>query len=151
MAGRAGRDEKEGKVVIQTYNPNHYVFRFARKYDYRGFFEKENNIRETTSFPPFSKIARVLVKGENEEKTLVAAREEYEIMRSIKAEHPQLFRVQAMRAPIKKISNEYRFQIVVWIKEEAEKEVLPLVYKAADRITGKGVTAFVEINPTNMR
>lgn len=151
VAGRAGRDEKEGKVVIQTYNPNHYVFRFARKYDYRGFFEKENNIRETTSFPPFSKIARVLVKGENEEKTLVAAREEYEIMRSIKAEHPQLFRVQAMRAPIKKISNEYRFQIVVWIKEEAEKEVLPLVYKAADRITGKGVTAFVEINPTNMR
>ena len=150
VAGRAGRDEKEGKVVIQTYNPNHYVFRFARKYDYRGFFEKENNIRETTSFPPFSKIARVLVKGENEEKTLVAAREEYEIMRSIKAEHPQLFRV-AMRAPIKKISNEYRFQIVVWIKEEAEKEVLPLVYKAADRITGKGVTAFVEINPTNMR
>ncbi len=151
VAGRAGRDEKEGKVVIQTYNPNHYVFRFARKYDYRGFFEKENNIRETTSFPPFSKIARVLVKGENEEKTLVAAREEYEIMRGIKAEHPQLFRVQAMRAPIKKISNEYRFQIVVWIKEEGEKEVLPLVYKAADKITGKGVTAFVEINPTNMR
>lgn len=151
VAGRAGRDEKEGKVVIQTYNPNHYVFRFARKYDYEGFFEKENNIRESTSFPPFSKIARILVKGENEEKALIAARKGYELMREIKSSNPQLFRVQAMRAPIKRISNEYRFQIVVWVKETAEKEILPLVYAGADKLNGKGITTFVEINPTNMR
>lgn len=151
VAGRAGRDEKEGKVIIQTYNPNHYVYRFARNYDYVGFFEKENNIRENTSFPPFSKIARVLVKSENEQKAIASARQGYEYMRAIKAENPALFRVQAMRAPIKRISNEFRFQIVVWIREEGVNEVLPLVYKAAEKIAVKGVTTFVEINPTNMR
>lgn len=151
VAGRAGRDKKEGKVIIQTYNPNHYAYRFARNYDYVGFFEKENNIRENTSFPPFSKIARVLVKSENEQKAIASARQGYEYMRSIKAQYPALFRVQAMRAPIKRISNEFRFQIVVWIREEGVNDVLPLVYQAADKIAIKNVTTFVEINPTNMR
>lgn len=151
VAGRAGRDEKEGKVIIQTYNPNHYVFRFARKYDYVGFFDKENNIRESTSFPPFSKIARILVKGENEEKTLIAARKGYELLRAVRGESKGLFRVQAMRAPIKRISNEYRFQIVAWIKRESEEDILPRVYKISEEITERGVTAFVEINPTTMR
>ena len=151
VAGRAGRDEKEGEVVIQTYNPNHYVFRFAKQYDYEGFFDKENNIREATAFPPFSKIARVLVKGEDEQKAIVAARTGYELLRKIKGENQELFRVQAMRAPIKRISNEYRFQIVAWVKESGEDKVLPLIYKAADQLNGKGITTFVEINPTTMR
>lgn len=151
VAGRAGRNDKEGNVIIQTYNPNHYVFRFAKQYDYEGFFDKENNIREATAFPPFSKIARVLVKGEDEQKAIVAARKGYEMLREIKGQEPDLFRVQAMRAPIKRISNEYRFQIVAWVKETSEERILPRIYQAADALNGKGITTFVEINPTTMR
>ena len=151
VAGRAGRDEKEGKVIIQTYNPNHYVFRFARKYDYVGFYEKENNIREATMFPPFSVIARILLKSEDEEKALIAARECYNAVRDIKKENPLLFRVQAMRAPIIKISNEYRFQVVAWININAKEELLPKIYAVSDKFNVKKVVTFVEINPTNMR
>lgn len=151
VAGRAGRDVKPGKVVIQTYNPRHYVFRFAESYDYEGFYDKESNVREATMFPPFSKIARVLVKSENEEKALASARECYNSIREIRAAYPGLFRVQAMRAPITKISNEYRFQVVAWLKGEDEEKILPLVYKSAEGVNRRGVVSFVEINPTQMR
>lgn len=151
VAGRAGRDDKEGAVIIQTYNPSHYVFRFARQYDYEGFFDKENNMRETTAFPPFSKIIRILLKSENEEKALRAARDCYTKMRAIKEEKSGLFRVQAMRAPVKRISNEYRFQVVIWIHTEAEKELVPRIYAEADKLNDKSVVTFVEVNPTNMR
>lgn len=151
VAGRAGRDKKTGKVVIQTYNPNHYVFRFASAYDYEGFYDKEANVREATMFPPFSKIIRILVKSENEEKALAAARMCYNYMRDIRNDNPELFRVQAMRAPITKISNEYRFQVVVWIQSESEDKILPLVYRDADKINSRGVVSFVEVNPTQMR
>lgn len=151
VAGRAGRDIKSGRVVIQTYNPNHYVFRFASNYDYEGFYDKEANVREATMFPPFSKIVRILVKSENEEKALSSARECYNYMREIRTDHPDLFRVQAMRAPITKISNEYRFQVVVWLKTDAEEAIIPLIYRDADKINKRGVTSFVEVNPTQMR
>ena len=151
VAGRAGRADKVGKVVMQTYNPHHYVFRFASSYDYEGFYEKEANVREATMFPPFSKIVRILVKSENEEKALTSARECYNYMRAIRDGNEGLFRVQAMRAPITKISNEYRFQVVVWLKSECEKEVLPLIYRDADKINKRGVVSFVEVNPTQMR
>jgi len=151
VAGRAGRDQKPGKVVIQTYNPRHYVFGFAVNYDYKGFYKKESNARETTGFPPYSKIVRVLIKSENEEKALTAARVCYNKMRETQSSHPGLFRVQAMRAPITKISNEYRFQVVVWVKTENEEEVVPLLYQNADAVVKRGVVAFVEVNPTQMR
>ncbi|MBO4538912.1 MAG: primosomal protein N', partial [Clostridia bacterium] len=151
VAGRAGRDDKDGAVIIQTYNPAHYVFRFARQYDYEGFFEKENNVRESTSFPPFSKIVRILLKSENEEKALKAARDCYQRMRKIKEENTGLFRVQAMRAPVKRISNEFRFQVVIWMKTEAEKDLLPRIYAEADDLNSNKVVTFVEVNPINMR
>lgn len=151
VAGRAGRADKSGKVVIQTYNPNHYVFRFASNYDYEGFYVKEASVREATSFPPYSKIVRILVKSENEEKALVGARECYNAIREEKEKNSDIFRVQAMRAPIARISKEYRFQIVVWLKRSEEKEAVSAIYKRADEINKKGVVSFVEINPTQMR
>lgn len=151
VAGRAGRADKPGKVVIQTYNPHHYVFRFAENYDYVGFYEKEASVREATSFPPFSKIARILVKSEDEEKALSSARVCYNAISAERKNHTGIFRLQAMRAPISRINKEYRFQIVAWIKSEEERDVVPIIYKKADEVNKKGVVSFVEINPTQMR
>lgn len=151
VAGRAGRAEKPGKVVIQTYNPHHYVFRFAESYDYVGFYEKEASVREATSFPPYSKIARILIKSEEEEKALAAARVCYNAIRNDRQTYTGIFRVQAMRAPIARISKEYRFQVVVWISEQQEREAVPVIYRRAAELNKKGVASFVEINPTQMR
>ena len=151
VAGRAGREQKQGKVVMQTFNPNHYVFRYAKNYDYVGFFEKESNIREATHFPPYSIIVRILIFSENEEKAMTSAREGYNLFRELKKNTKDgIFRVQAMRAPMKRLMNKYRFQIVLWLKNEYEKDILPKIYCEAKKINKKGITSFVEINPTQM-
>jgi primosomal protein N' (replication factor Y) len=150
VAGRAGREEKQGKVIIQTYNPSHYVFRFAQGYDYTGFFEKESNVRETTKFPPFSKIVRILIKSKDDEKALVATRKCYNLMRDLNKSNESIFRVKAMRAPLKRINSEYRYQVVVWIEKQAGDEILTQIYQTLSTLNEKDVVTFVEVNPTQM-
>ncbi|MBQ9145925.1 MAG: primosomal protein N', partial [Clostridia bacterium] len=71
VAGRAGRDELRGRVILQSYSPKHYVFYFAQNYDYDGFYRKEINTREVTEFPPFRKIVRILVTSDTEQGAFV--------------------------------------------------------------------------------
>lgn len=59
VAGRAGRGERPGNVIIQTRDPNHYCWKFVRENDYRGFFEREVELRRKYSYPPFSRLALV--------------------------------------------------------------------------------------------
>lgn len=151
VAGRAGRDDKEGRVILQTYNPYHYVFRYAGNYDYCGFFEKESNVRETTHFPPYSVIARLLISSEDEDKAMETTRKGYELMKELKKQNPkEIFRAQAMRAPLRRIMNKHRFQIVVWINLEGEERILPKIYEKAKTLNTRGVSAFIEINPVQM-
>lgn len=150
VAGRAGRENKDGKVVIQTYNPRHYVFRFAATYDYEGFYEKEANIRKATKFPPYSIIARILIRSKDENKAISEANRCYSRVAALKTAAPELFQVRAMRAPITRIGGEYRFQVIARIAADASPEVINAVYKSAVSET-RGVVNFIEINPTQMR
>ncbi|MGZ7230703.1 primosomal protein N', partial [Streptococcus pyogenes] len=54
VAGRAGRAEKPGQVLIQTYNPNHYAINFAQQQDYEGFYDYEMGIRRSMAYPPYT-------------------------------------------------------------------------------------------------
>lgn len=152
VAGRAGREQKRGRVIMQTYNPNHFVFKYAERYDYEGFFERESNVRETTKFPPYTRIIRLLVLSQKDEQAMVAARKMYTELSALKTERfmKEIIRVQAMRAPIKRISNNYRFQIVVWESLDSGDTVLPYIYKVAEGGISKDVTVFCELNPQQM-
>lgn len=152
VAGRAGREQKSGRVIMQTTNPNHFVFGYASRYDYRGFFDREANVRETTKFPPYTRIVRLLVLSEKDESAMTAARKLYTTLSALKTEKykNEIIRVQAMRAPIKRISNNFRFQIVVWEALGSEELVMPEIYKAASEATARDVTVFTEINPQQM-
>ena len=63
VAGRAGRGDRPGKVLIQTYHPNHYALEHASAQDYEGFYEEEIRYRQNHSYPPFVALASVLVHG----------------------------------------------------------------------------------------
>jgi len=63
VAGRAGRGETPGKVVLQTFYPDHYAIQFAAAHDYRGFYEKEARFRSWMHYPPFSAVSNVLVRS----------------------------------------------------------------------------------------
>ena len=150
VAGRAGRDNKPGRVIMQTFTPKHDVYRFAKNYDYEGFFDKEINTRETTKFPPFTKIVRLLVQGDEEQVTASTARMLYEKLAVLPPRKKGVIRVQVMRAPIKRIEDKYRFQVVIWVDAKREDDVMPEIYEIGQSIQTKGVVIFTEINPQQM-
>lgn len=150
VSGRAGRKDKCGQVIIQTYSPKHYLFNFVKNYDYKGFFEKELNTRQVTNFPPFTTIIRVLVTNEVEEKSLNCTKKIYDNLKELKLEYDREFvYMQAMKSPINKIQNKYRYQIVLRIKRSFESEIVGKIYKIVDN-NKLGNSVFVEINPQNM-
>ena len=150
MAGRAGRESKPGRVVMQTYSPNHYVYKFAKRYDYRGFFEKEINTRELTKYPPYSKIVRLLVLAAEADPARDAARALCAEIVSLKAKTPGIMRVQVMPAAMKKLRDYYRYQVVAWIDSDAAKEVMPYIYAKANAANNNKITVFTEVNPQQM-
>lgn len=151
MSGRAGRADKEGKVVLQTYTPRHYIFLYARDNDYVGFYNKEVNLRETTEFPPFTKIVRVLVISEAEEIALKTTKEMLAKIRNIQSQEPDKFAfVAGMKSPIKRIENKYRYQIMVRLALNKATETLKQIYAIANEQDKKNVSIFVEVNPQNM-
>ncbi|NLY20237.1 MAG: primosomal protein N' [Tissierellia bacterium] len=68
VAGRAGRGDKPGNVIVQTYNPDHYSLQFAKNHDYKGFFEEEIKIRRMFNYPPFTRMFSILISHPDEKK-----------------------------------------------------------------------------------
>ena len=81
MAGRAGRADKEGKVIIQTYNPSHYAIRFAQQQDYEGFYAYEMGIRRQLAYPPYFYTVGITLSHKDEE---FVVRKSYEVMAYLK-------------------------------------------------------------------
>ncbi len=148
VAGRSGRAEEKGEVVLQTFDPENYILRFATQYDYEGFYEHEISIRAATMFPPFAKIVRVMVCGENEKETLAALRETYDRLNEIYQSHGESFLIfNKMHAPIKYIKNSYRYQVLMRL---VDTSVLKQIYAVCAEVKPKNALAYVEENPANL-
>ena len=151
MSGRAGRADKAGVVVLQTYSPRHYVFAYARDNDYEGFYRKEINIREVTNFPPFTKIVRILSVSEDEERALGVTKEMLARVRAFQKEYPDRFvAVSGMKSPVRKIESKYRYQIIMRLTRAEERDTLRRIYEIVNAQDKKNASVFVEINPQNM-
>ena len=150
MSGRAGRADKEGRVVLQTYSPTNYVYKFATSYNYEEFFRKEVNIRETTSFPPFVSIIRVLVAHAKREKARDLARVLYVKLRDLKKKEQHIRTLAGMEAPINRIKDNYRFQMVMRIDKEDELKTLGEIYDTINDVDIKDLTVFVEQDPQSL-
>ena len=151
VAGRAGRGEFAGKVVLQTYMPKNYTYRCAVNYDYTNFFKHELNIRKVTKFPPFVKILRVLISGDDENAVIKATREYYNKILEIKKNYESDFvYINAMKCPIKRVQNKFRYQILMRISQNHFEEIRDLIYNLDRSLKQKDVLSFVEINPQNL-
>ena len=148
VAGRSGRAEEKGKVVLQTFDPENEVLRFATSYDFEGFYENEVSLRAAMAFPPFSKIVRVLVTGEDDKKTVEALRDVYFALKVLYEENMDKFLFfDKMRSPIKKIQNKHRYQVLMRL---ADSSILPQIYDACAEARTRDVLVAVEENPTNL-
>ena len=147
VAGRAGRADKAGRVILQTFSPNNYVFRFAKNYDYKGFYSKEINTRQVTKFPPFSVIVRVLCSGEDDKIAFDTIKRIYLKIKDLPKEN--FIYLGAMRSPINKIKNKVRYQVLMRLKCDRADEIMKKIYNIVYENKGK-TNCFVELNPQSL-
>ena len=151
VAGRAGRADKIGKVVLQTYCPNHYVYRFAANYDYKAFFDREINLRQTTEFPPFATIIRILISSEIEDYAKdIASNINLDITNLKQKYISDFIFCKAMKSPVAKIQKKYRLQLVIRIKQKNSNEIINEIFNIVNKYQKPRASVFAEINPSSM-
>lgn len=125
VAGRAGRGEKAGEVIIQSYLPNHYVIQKAASHDYEGFYEVEIEFRKTLGYPPFTQLIRLTFSHKNERK---CREESHKIFTEFKKLDPENdYEITLYPAFIPRLQNNYRWHILINGKEPTQllKKILP--------------------------
>lgn len=151
VAGRAGRAHKAGGVVLQTYAPKHYVYRFAVNNDYLGFYKKEVNIRQVTKYPPFTYLLRIMSIAADEESAIAALKEVYDKIKLVADEVPADFvYLKAMKAPIKKIKSKFRTQILIRLERTNVDIILKRIYNLINSVIRKDVLIYSELNPQDL-
>ena len=131
--------------------PNHYAYRLASYYDYPAFYKKEINLRQVTSYPPFTKIIRVLFTSEDENLAKDTAKVYYNNVRELQTKYNNDFvYLGVMKSPIGRIQNKYRIQILMRIKPQNEDEIISQIFALADSTKKSNVSVFVELNPQNL-
>ena len=113
VAGRAGRGDIEGEVVVQAFTPFHPAIQFARRHDFEGFYQQEIEFREQLKYPPFGRIALLTVKGRNEEKVKFSADYlKHELERAV-GDIKDLVMAGPAPAPLLRAETYYRYQIML--------------------------------------
>ena len=116
VSGRAGRGERPGRVIIQTYAPNHYSIRAARDQDYARFIRRELDLRRELQYPPFARLAMIRIEGE--EPCAVARIADAAAKSILRTAEPETIRVLGPApAPIERIKGRYRWQVMVKSRE----------------------------------
>ncbi len=110
VAGRAGRGDLPGKVLIQTINPDHYAIQMAAAQDFEAFYEKELQFRQAMRYPPFSALANLLVRAEKKEDAMRMAGEIGHLL----TPPPEGLKVLGpAEAPVPRLKNEFRYQLLI--------------------------------------
>ena len=151
VAGRAGRADTPGEVVLQTNVPRHYIYKMAGAYDYTSFYKKEANLREVTCFPPFANIIRVLFSSSSEELAKSVTKEYYDCVREIANKNNDKFvYLGVMKSPVGRIQNKFRYQVLMRIKKQGEQEIIDELFELMDKTKKSNVNIFVEVNPQSL-
>ncbi len=111
VAGRAGRGELKGRVLIQTFYPDHYAIQDAVKQDYSAFFERELNFRRMMAYPPFTSLANVIVRDTSLEKTIRWSQQLSEYFSPHDGESVRI--LGPATAPLARLKKEHRFQFLL--------------------------------------
>lgn len=156
VAGRAGRDQYPGHVVVQTYSPGHPVIRFAREHDYGAFYRYELAERRKAIFPPYSMFIRILFSGPDEESLAVAGEKyreglEAELGAVIGDEKvPDILMLVSSPAPIKRKQGNYRYQILIkLLRTKRTGALIHAVYRYVNSHASE-LFAVLEVNPQDM-
>ena len=114
VAGRTGRGSKGGQVIIQTHNPDHYSITYAASHDYDGFAKKELEYRKQLYYPPYGRLARIVLRGKESEDVKEKAIDIASKLReAIKLCKDEVEILGPAPTPITRIKDKYRWHIIV--------------------------------------
>ncbi|MFN2530483.1 MAG: primosomal protein N' [Pyrinomonadaceae bacterium] len=150
VAGRAGRGDRRGQVLIQTYHPFHYAFRHAAAQDYDGFYNEEVRYRQNHSYPPFVALATLLVHGRELDRVRNQA---LELRKELDAANKdRSVRVLGPApAPLARLKGEHRFQLL--LKSKNRRQLRSLADTALQSMVSRGVnlrSINLEIDPISI-
>ena len=154
VAGRAGRGELPGQVIIQTYKPEDPIIQASARQDYRAFFEEEFDRRRAGLYPPFTIMARLLVESESEGAARRHAAALYARCQELMAQHPLWKKRTLMmlldQPSVTMLRGKYRWHVLFRLLAHPDTEALVGALTALGRETCEGVNTYFEYNPTNM-
>ena len=151
VAGRSGRGKEPGKVIIQTFVPDHYSFQFANTHDYDGFFASELEFRQALNYPPFSRLIQLRMDGLKAQEVEDRARSMGQKLRKHQQDARGTEQIEILGpapAPIEKLRNRYRWQIL--LKGNKGPHLFKLAHYARSLNTGSRVRLHVDVDPYNM-
>lgn len=145
VSGRAGRADKKGEVVVQTYNPEHYAIQLARHHDYEGFYKREMTLRHQGNYPPY--YFTILLTASHEEENL-AAKKIFQLMNQLK---PVLSQKAIILGPtpraIARVNRRYYYQMVIKYKNEPNLNAELTKIMQDNQETKKGIQISIDREP----
>ncbi|NME81724.1 primosomal protein N' [Clostridium sp. SM-530-WT-3G] len=149
VAGRAGRGEDDGKVIVQSYTPNHYSLNYAKDENYEGLFKEEINLRRLMANPPFGKILLIGGSSKNEEKLKKFMNNlQVNLKKLIVGDLKMLGPVPCI---ISKLKDNYRWQIIIKgeFDDKFSENIKDILYQLNKSVYNE-VRVSIDINPNNM-
>ncbi len=158
VAGRAGRSKDLGRVILQSYNPEHYSLQYAKEHNYEGFYEEELRIRKAFAYPPFKNIVNILVYGEGYNRVRQSIGDiKIALYKEIEANEYLSGKVQILGpypAGLEKIKNNFRWHIMIKADDSemflVKKIVKNIGIENINKINLKDIKLSVDINPTSI-
>jgi primosomal protein N' (replication factor Y) len=151
VAGRAGRGDVFGEVVIQTFNPDHYSILRAKDHDYIGFYQEEIQFRKALEYPPFSRLINFRMVGNSERRTKAAAEEMGRIGQSLlkKGYGRGIEILGPSTAPFAKMRGKFRWQMLAKGKSPQllHRFTKELAFGMEVQLKGKGVHLDIDVDP----
>lgn len=152
VAGRAGRGDSPGRVIMQTYNPDHFIIEASCKQDFREFFFSEIPFRKALMYPPFSRMTQLRISGGHAEKVKAFAETLSQILCRILENEKQFQEmIQVLgpaEAPIQKISSRFRWQILIKSPSSAlVNQILKSLLDYPEASPKSGISLTVDVDP----
>ncbi len=151
VAGRAGRGSTPGKVIIQSYYPDHYALRFSKKQDYAGFYAQEVEFRRLLGYPPFTSLVQILISEPDLTKALGKGQRIAQSLKNVAESLPSIRILGPASAPMERLKGKYRIQVLIKsASRENALSALELAFKelSARRTPLKNVR--VDLDPLSL-
>ena len=153
VAGRAGRAEHLGRVIVQTYEPEHYAVKLAARQDYRAFYLRESAYRRKALYPPFTAIARIVFSAKDAARAQAAAEAAAEALGAFLDQggmRRDVVQMRAVEAPIKLLRGLTRWQVFLKMYFKGDLDAVSREMQSLADGAPEGVAAEFEVNPSNL-